>query len=149
MPASTQLLQTIEALNAAWSRGDEKAFGAQCTDDVDFINLLGIHVRGRAAVIGMHETILKGPFAGSTLELSIESVREVANDAVIAIVPGELEIPSGPVKGHVRTIASVLFVREDSGWRVASFQNTKREATAPNYVGEMLDTLAAKSEHAP
>jgi uncharacterized protein (TIGR02246 family) len=137
---------TIDALNAAWNRGDGKAFAAQCTEDVDFINLLGMHVKGRAAVIGMHETIFKGPFAGSTLEFSIECVRAVANDAIVAVVPGELEIPSGPVKGHVRTVATVLFVREESEWHVASFQNTKREATEPNYTRVMLETFSEKSK---
>jgi uncharacterized protein (TIGR02246 family) len=126
---------TIDALNAAWNRGDGKAFAAECTEDVDFINLLG-----------MHETIFKGPFAGSTLEFSIECVRAVANDAIVAVVPGELEIPSGPVKGHVRTVATVLFVREESEWHVASFQNTKREATEPNYTRVMLETFSEKSK---
>ncbi len=144
-PSTKESIQpTIDALNAAWNRGDGEAFAAQCTADVDFINLLGMHVKGRAAVTGLHETIFKGPFAGSTLEFSIEHVRVVSNDAVVAIVPGDLEIPSGPVKGHLKTVATALFVREGSEWHVASFQNTKREATEPNFTRVMVETVSEK-----
>jgi len=133
---------TIDALNAAWNRGDGSAFSAQCTEDVDFINLLGQRVTGRAGVARLHETILNGPFAGSTLTFSIEDVRIVSDDAIVAIVPGELEIPAGPVKGHLSTVATMLFMRENKGWRLASFHNTKRESTEPRFSQVMLETIS-------
>ncbi len=135
----------VDALNAAWNRGDGNAFAARCTPDVDFINLLGMHAKGRAAVAGMHEKILKGPYAGSTVTFSIEQVRPVSPDAVLAIVPGELQIPSGPVQGVVRTVATALFVREGPEWFVASFQNTRREATQANHSAIMAESLAEKT----
>lgn len=132
---------TIDALNAAWNRGDATAFSAQCTEDVDFINLLGLHVKGRAAVTRLHETIFKGPFLDSTLTFSIEDVRIVSPGAIVAIVPGEMDIPAGPVKGHLSTVATMLFVREDAGWRLASFHNTKRDSTEPRHNQVMLETI--------
>jgi uncharacterized protein (TIGR02246 family) len=143
--AKESIQPTIDAMNAAWNHGDAQAFAAECTADIDFINLLGMYVKGRAAVVGLHETTFKGPFAGSTLEFSIEHVRVVSPDAILAVVPGELDIPAGPVKGHVKTVATMLLVRDGSAWRAASFQNTKREATAANYTAAMLETFAKKA----
>jgi hypothetical protein len=45
----------------------------------------------------------------------------------------------------LRTIATVLFVREGSEWLVASFQNTKQEATAANLVDVMVETLTGNA----
>ena len=143
--AKASIQPTIDALNAAWNRADAEAFAAKCTSDVDFINLLGMYVKGRAAVASMHEKIYKGPYARSTLYFSVEHVRPVLPNAVLAIVHGELQIPSGPVKGLVRTIATVLFVRKQSEWYVASFQNTKKEATAANHTAIMLETFAKET----
>ncbi len=146
--ARASLQATIDALNNAWNRGDATAFSAQCTEDVDFINLLGLRVRGRAGVTRLHETIFKGPFANSTLEFHIEDVRIVSDHAIVAIVPGEMDIPAGPVKGHLSTVATMLFIRENAGWRLANFHNTKRESTEPEHNRVMLETISkAGIEH--
>ena len=140
---------TIDALNAAWNRGDATAFSAQCTEDVDFINLLGLRVTGRAGVTRLHETIFQGPFADSTLTFSIEDIRIVSDDAIVAIVPGEMDIPAGPVKGHLSTVATMLFIHEDASWRLASFHNTKRESTEPRHNGVMLEAISKAARHRP
>lgn len=141
--AQDSIQPALDALTTAWNRGDGEAFAAACTADVDFVNLLGMHAQGRAAVAAMHDKIFKGPYLDSTLAFSVDKVRPISNDAVLAIVPGELQIPSGPVQGVVRTVATVLFVRDGSEWRVASFQNTRREATQQNHAAIMRDTLSS------
>ena len=134
---------TIKALEDAWDRGDGAAWAEKCTADVDFINLLGMYVKGRPIVAAMHEKIFRGPYAGSTLKFELELVRPLSNDAVLAIVPGELQIPEGEVKGFVRTVATILFVRYEDEWQVASFQNTKREATNPDHTAIMAGVFTA------
>ena len=139
--AKESVRATIDALNAAWNRGDATAFSAHCTEDVEFINLLGLHVSGRAGVTRLHETIFKGPFADSTLTFSVEEIRIVSDDAIVAIVPGEMDIPAGPVKGHLSTVATMLLIRENTGWLLASFANTKRTSTEPRHNSVMLETI--------
>jgi uncharacterized protein (TIGR02246 family) len=139
---SESISPTIDALNAAWNSADPVAFSEQCVEDVDFINLLGMHAKGRAAVARMHDVILRGPYANSTLRFSIEGVRVLSPEAVVAIVPGDLRVPAGPVAGTILTVATVVFVRHGAGWRVANFQNTKRESTQANLISIMADTHA-------
>jgi uncharacterized protein (TIGR02246 family) len=140
--AARELLESsLGALEEAWNRADATSWAAKCTPDVDFINLLGMYVKGRAAVEEIHEKIYRGPYAGSTLTLTLEHLRVLSNDAVVAIVPGELRVPAGPVKGTIRTVATMLFVKLEGHWFVASFQNTKREATQPDHTAKMLDVF--------
>lgn len=133
--------QTLRALENAWGRGDGASWAAKCSEDVDFVNLLGMYVKGRPAVIAMHEVIFRGPYLNSTLTLAIDHLRVLGDDKALAIVPGEVQIPAGPVAGVVRTIATMLFERVGDQWLVASFHNTKREATQQDHTRIMVDAF--------
>lgn len=135
------LEKTFSALSEAWRRGDGAAFADWCTDDVDFINLLGMHVKGRAAVAALHEKIFRGPYEGSTVAFTVESVRPIAPGVVLAIVPSRVDAPSGPVKGIILSVASVLLVRAEDRWKVANFHNTRREATQKDHAAIMRDAV--------
>ena len=132
----------LDALEEAWGRGDAAAWSAKCTPDVDFINLLGMYVKGREQVSAIHEKIFKGPYANSTLKFTVEHARALSDDRVLAIVGGELQIPAGPVKGIVRTVATALFERKNREWLLANFHNTKREATQADHTAVMLDAVS-------
>ena len=132
----------LDALEVAWSKSDGEAFAAGCTADVDFVNILGMYVHGRPAVSALHDKIFKGPYAGSTVRFSIDAVRTVSDDSVMAIVPGELQIPAGPARGTVKTVATVLVSRDGPEWKIATFHNTKRESTAPELTTILLDAQA-------
>ncbi len=139
--ANEELQVTFDGLSEAWRKGDGAAFADWCTDDVDFINILGMHVKGRPAVADLHNKIFSGPYKGSTVKFSIESVRTIAPNAALVVAPARVDIPSGPVKGIVATVASVLLMHSNGGWKVANFQNTRREATESDHLAIMRDAV--------
>jgi uncharacterized protein (TIGR02246 family) len=141
--APTQGLEaTFAALSDAWKNGDGAAFAECCTEDVDFINLLGMHVKGRRAVTELHEKIFRGPYKDSTVAFTIESVRRISPTAALVVAPARVDLPSGPVEGIVLSIASILFVRDDEGrWKLANFHNTRREATQARHLDIMRDAV--------
>ena len=132
---------TFDRLSQAWQRADGAGFAAACTDDVEFINLLGMHVTGRAAVAQLHATIFHGPYANSTVAFTIDHLRQTSADSVLVIAPSRLDIPAGPVKGTVLSIASVLLVRDGERWAVAHFHNTRREASAADHTQVMREAI--------
>jgi uncharacterized protein (TIGR02246 family) len=136
--ATRSVRLALDALEVAWRNSDGEAFAAACTADVDFVNILGIYVRGRPAVSALHDRIFKGPYAGSTVRFSVDSVRRISGDAVLAIVPGEVQIPAGPARGSVITVATVLVARDGADWKIASFHNTKRESTAADLTSTLI-----------
>ncbi len=135
------IAETFERLSDAWKNGDGEAFAQCCTEDVDFINLLGMHVKGRRAVAELHDKIFRGPYKDSTVAFTIASVRAISPNAVLAIAPSQIDIPSGPVKGIVLAVASVLLVRNGDGWKLANFHNTRREATEADHLGIMREAV--------
>ncbi len=142
--AITQGIQaTLASLSDAWKSGDGAAFSECCTDDVDFINLLGTHVKGRRSVAELHEKIFRGPYKDSTVDFTIESVRFISPGASLVIAPSRIDVPSGPVKGIVLSIASILFVRDSDGWKLANFHNTRREATQADHLAIMREAVSS------
>jgi uncharacterized protein (TIGR02246 family) len=140
--ATTQDIRaTFANLSEAWKNGDGVAFSECCTEDVDFINLLGMHVKGRRAVAELHEKIFRGPYKDSTVEFTIQSLRFVSPRALLVIAPSRIDVPSGPVKGVVLSIASILFVRDDDRWKLANFHNTRREATQADHLAIMREAV--------
>jgi len=133
--------ETFDQLSDAWKNGDGTAFAQCCTEDVDFINLLGMHVTGRRAVADLHEKIFRGPYKDSTVAFTIESVRVVSPAAALVIAPSRVDVPSGPVKGIISSIASILLVRDDRRWQLANFHNTRREATEPDHLAVMREAV--------
>jgi len=76
-------------------------------------------------------------YADSTLTFSIENVRVVSDDTIVAIVPGETDIPKGPVKGHLSTVATMLFIRE--GVDVTELARRRRQ------LGEVIPATANRA----
>lgn len=136
-----ELETTLAALSDAWKRGDGEGFAQWCTDDVDFINLLGMHVKGRAAVVEIHEKIFHGPYKDSRVTFTLESVRRISPNVALAIVPSRIDAPSGPVKGVVLSVATIVLVRDGDRWKVAHFHNTRREATQTDHLSIMRETV--------
>ena len=139
--ASQELQATFDGVSEAWKNGDGAGFAEWCTDDVDFVNILGMHVKGRPAVAELHNKIFSGPYKDSTVTFTIESVRTIAPNAVLVIAPGRVDVPAGPVKGIGSTVASILVIRDGDRWKIANFHNTRREATQPDHLAIMRDAV--------
>lgn len=136
-----ELQPTFDGLSEAWKNGDGVAFADWCTEDVDFINILGMHVHGRSAVAELHDKIFQGPYKDSTVRFTIQDVRNISPDSVLVIAPGNVDVPSGSVKGIVSTVASILLTRDGDRWKIANFQNTRREATQSDHLAIMRDVF--------
>ena len=80
-PTTQGIRATFASLSDAWKKGDGAAFSECCTEDVDFINLLGMHVKGRRGVAELHEKIFRGPYKDSTVEFTIQSIRFISPGA--------------------------------------------------------------------
>ena len=140
-PATGELQATFDGFSEAWKNGDGAALADWCTEDVDFINILGMHVTGRPAVAELHNKIFTGPYKDSTVTFTIESVRSIAPNAVLVIAPGRVDVPAGPVKGIVSAVASILLMRDGDRWKIANFHNTRREATQADHLAIMRDAV--------
>src|SRR5688500_7400 len=128
MTTTPDVSAAIEAIVAqlenAWNAADGRAFAVPFTEDADFVNVRAEHMRGREAIAAGHDAILRSIYAGSVNRYSLESARLLLPEVALAHVHSSLNAPSGPLAGRHEARFSLVLVREDGGWRIASFHNT-------------------------
>jgi uncharacterized protein (TIGR02246 family) len=111
-------------LEDAWNAADAAAFAAPFADDGDFVNVLGMHARGRDAIAAGHDGIFRGIYAGSRVSYAVEAARLLAPDVALARLHGALTVPTGPMEGRHDGRISLVLVRDSGEWRIAAFHNT-------------------------
>ena len=114
----------VARLEAAWNAGDGPAFTAPFADDADFVNVLGMHARGRDAIGAGHEHIFRTVYAGSTVAYRVESTRMLRPEVALAHVHAGLDVPGGPLAGHHEARWSAVLTHDGGEWKIASFHNT-------------------------
>jgi uncharacterized protein (TIGR02246 family) len=114
----------VQGMESAWNAADAAGFSAPFADDADFVNVMGMHVRGRNAIAAGHEHIFRTIYAASANRYRLEGVRALRPDVALAHVHAHLSVPAGPMAGEHDALFSLVLTREADGWRIASFQNT-------------------------
>lgn len=83
----TRVQSWLDECPAAWATGDAERMFRTAADDVEWVNIVGMHWRGKAQVVSVHVLYLNTMFKGVPMSLkSIESVRSVGPEAVIGVV---------------------------------------------------------------
>jgi uncharacterized protein (TIGR02246 family) len=121
----------IEALIAredrAWNDGDAAAYSAAVTPDCVFTNLYGQQFVGRHGFEQQHARVFAGMFKGSRLDQTIDHLRWIRPDVAVVDTSAKVDIPAGDL-GPPRTVRTRLLqvlVRDERGWRIASYHNVE------------------------
>ena len=111
-------------LEAAWNSADGASFAAAFADDADFVNVYGMHVRGRTAIAAGHQYIFTTIYKDSKVEYRVVSMRELAPGVALVHVSATLNVPAGPMAGRHEAIWTGVATLLDDGWKFTAFQNT-------------------------
>ena len=114
----------LHGMVRAWNAASGTEFAQYCEEDADFVNIYGMHARGREAIAAGHDHIFRTVYAGSRMEFSVSQVRFLREDVALVHVRTRLKVPQGPLAGELNSVPSMVMRRGDSGWSVAAFQNT-------------------------
>jgi uncharacterized protein (TIGR02246 family) len=126
-------LESILAeMEQAWNAGDGARFAAPFAADGVQVNIFGVTLNGREEIAARHESIFKSIFRGSRNTLRIVASRYVDDNILLARMSSLVEVPQGPLRGELKTLASLLFRRTDAGWELMSFHNTRIAADIPH-----------------
>ncbi len=115
------------AFAAAWMARNGEAIAALFAEDADFVNVVGIWWRDRAAIARAHQYALSSFFAHTTLRPGRVRVRRLGADA--AVVHCRLRLvgqraPDGTAAGPRQTILVAVLARTPRGWQAVAAQNT-------------------------
>jgi uncharacterized protein (TIGR02246 family) len=110
-----------------WNRHDMKAMHELDTEDVEWINVVGHHWRGKAAVYKGHAAIHKGLVANTNMSVEAVLTRSIAPTVAVAVATmhfGPSLDPRWPLLPASKTRGSFVMVKRDGIWKIAHFQNT-------------------------
>ena len=129
--------QAIHGLAAqferAWNTHDMTLLGDMVTDDVDFVNVIGLQWKGRKQVVDAHAALHRDRFKSSVWANERVTVQFVRSDVALARVEwntrGDLQgnadnLRPGPPR---RGIFLWVLVNETGSWRIRAVQNTERQ----------------------
>jgi uncharacterized protein (TIGR02246 family) len=126
--ADEQAIRTLATeFERAWNSHDMNVLGSITTEDVDFVNVAGLHWKGRADVVREHAERHKVRFKNSVWTTERVDVQFLT--AAVALVHlewltrGDLDFdlkPWPPRKG----VFSWVVVKTAGQWRIRAVQNT-------------------------
>ena len=120
--------QVIQQVQDAWNAHDGKAFAAPFAPNADYVNVRGLHAKGREAIEKGHTAIFSTIYKESRNIGTIKSIRFLRPDVAVVHAEWNLEYRAGEEtrKGHAM---NTMVVTKDSGrWSIAAFQNTPVQA---------------------
>ena len=110
----------------AWNRGDGSALGAVYAEDGVLVAGHGVVTRGRDHIASYHEQLFATSLRGTRLTVEVTSVRLLnQSTAVVQTEGGILWRGQTSLAPGNRGIQSFVLVKENAGWRVVLFQNTR------------------------
>lgn len=133
----TAIAGWLEDYAAGWAAGDGGQMYRMATDDLEWVNIVGMHWRGKPAVVAAHDVYLGTMFKGVPFTLrGIESLRPVGPDVVLAVVRwsvGAFTAPDGAVIPATDDRMTLVFRRTPDGLRLAHGANIQIDPVAANF----------------
>jgi uncharacterized protein (TIGR02246 family) len=130
-----QALEQLERRQAeAWANGDGTAWAATFTEDADFIDWMGGHLDGRAAIAESFQQGFDTFMAGTRLSTPEKrQVRFVTPDLAFIVTNGTCVLQPGATQclKEDLSIQTRLAVRHEQNWLFTSFHNSRIKTGAP------------------
>jgi uncharacterized protein (TIGR02246 family) len=126
---NTQAIQeAVTTLGDAWNANDMKAYASCLTEDCDWINIVGMHWRGKASVMKAHTVYLSTMFLGVQLEILESEIAEIAPDVALVVVTirmGDFTTPDGRLEKNMQDRMTYVMVKQpDESWLIRAAHNT-------------------------
>ena len=126
--ATASVKAVVSALAESWNRHDMTAFAAEFSENADFVNVIGMHWRGRQEIGAKHAAVHRTIFRNSNLQIIELAVRFLSPGIALAHVRTQLKgaesLPgrNGPETRHA--IMTCVLVKEGARWLITVAHNT-------------------------
>jgi uncharacterized protein (TIGR02246 family) len=111
----------------AWNAHDMKALAEVFADDAHWINIVGMHWRGKPAVVAGHAAYHQTFFRTTGIEMINVEIREISPDVAAAVIVLNVD-PFTPPDGFIRPSSedrlSLILTKQSGRWLIAHGHNT-------------------------
>ena len=125
--------KTVMGFEKAWNTHDMKLLATLFLEDAEFINVVGMHWRGRDAIVKAHAIFHEILFKDCRLKTDAITLRALGSNGAIAVVTytqDAFTTPSGQVMPKTQTKLSYVLARSGGEWKIAHGQNVRIDAEA-------------------
>lgn len=125
--------EIVSAFEAALNAKDSDAIGEIFTEDAEFVNIMGMRMRGREGIMAGHAWAFAGPLRGS--RIAFDQVDELPVTDDVAVLHGHClreRLPDAPPQTLPAGRSVLVFVtrRDSVGWQAVAATNVT-EAPPP------------------
>ena len=133
-----EIEKQVSQMASDWNTHNFKNMDSYTTDDVEWVNIVGMWWKGRTEVKLAHQQIFDTIFKNVLITKKSTEIRLVTKDVAIATVicnVGEFFPPDGIDHGNNRNPASdnimtLVYVKKSGKWLLSAGQNTVIDARA-------------------
>jgi len=128
--------KTIASVEEAWNAHDMNAMGRLFTEDAEFINVVGMHWRGREDIVAAHEAYHKTSFKNHRLKTDSIKIRPLGGGHAIAVVTttnDSFTTPAGQVVPKRQNRQTYVMTKGAEGWKITHGHNVPVDAEAAKY----------------
>ena len=120
--------QVVRQVQDAWNAHDGKAFAEPFAPDADYVNVRGLHAKGRDAIEKGHRAIFSTIYKDSHNVGTVKIIRFLRPDVAVVHAEWNLEFRAGSEtrKGHAMN--TMVMTKVNGKWSIAVFQNTPIQA---------------------
>lgn len=125
--------KTVMGIEESWNAHDMKAFANLLREDAHWVNVVGMHWRGRDAVVKAHAIYHEIMFQNCKLKTDSIEARPLGSDYAIAVVTTTQDAfttPDGNVMPKGQTRMSLVLARSSDGWKIVHAENVRVDAEA-------------------
>jgi uncharacterized protein (TIGR02246 family) len=118
MDCEEYVRQLSSRLSMAWNAHDASRIAALLRADVDFTNIFGTHLSGRAAVEAFHRDLFAGVFRESRFESQVTRVRQIRPDIAAVVMRWRVTVAAGATPNR-DGLFSLIVMADNHEWSVA------------------------------
>ena len=128
--------KTIKGIEAAWNTHDMDAYARLLRPDVEWVNVVGMHWRGRDAVMVAHRAYHETMFKNHHIRTDDIHLRPLCPGYAIAVVTttnDAFTTPDGRVIPKQQDRQTYVLGKEADGWKVVHCENVWVDAEAAKH----------------
>lgn len=132
-----KVTSVVKGWEAAWNSADMNAMWGLATDDVHWVNVVGMHWRGKTDVQRAHQVYFDMMFKDRSAKLDeIESIEALPGGAVVTVVRwsfGGLRQPDGVMRPPGKDRMSLVLAPRGDGLAIVHGANVHIDADAAKF----------------
>jgi uncharacterized protein (TIGR02246 family) len=123
----------IDAFLNSWNKHDFSDMKNYIAEDCDFVNITGMHWKGREDIQYAHQTYHDQFFKNTPMEKRSVTIRFLKSEVAIAHLLwhiGAFNPPDGSKRGDNDDLATIVFVKRNGIWLITAMENVEVSAQA-------------------